>query len=158
MGSHINFFYFCKALNQKHCVIKACVKTLFFSLWTTPYLKIDMTRHWAYVREAAVNKIESLASWGSLILGVGRQIINTQAYMLHQVVINYKEKRNKELIHTTILMMLENIIIMWMKADTKGYNVRFHLYEITRVGKPIKRKSKLVMFKNWGKGEWEVTT
>lgn len=35
-----------------------------------------------------------------------------------------------------------------MKADTKGYNIWFHVYEITTIGKPIKTKSRLVMVKN----------
>ena len=40
-----------------------------------------------------------------------------------------------------------------MKADTKGYTIQFHLYEIIRIGIPIKTKSRLVMVKNLGKGE-----
>lgn len=52
-----------------------------------------------------------------------------------------KMKRMKDT-HATILMKLENI--MWTKADTKGYIIWFHLYEIIRIGKPIKSRSVIV--------------
>ena len=43
-------------------------------------------------------------------------------------------KRNKVLIHTTIWMNLENIMLNEVKPVTKG-QIRFHVYKVPRIVK-----------------------
>lgn len=65
--THVNFFYFWEALNQKNSDIKTAVKIHFFihffSLWTNLYFGLLWPDTVWCARKAAVNTTESLPSW-----------------------------------------------------------------------------------------------
>ena len=54
------------------------------------------------------------------------------------------------LIHAKTWMHLENIMLSERSQTQRSHVVRFHLYEISRTGKPVLTDSRLVVDRDWG--------
>ena len=69
------------------------------------------------------------------------------------------------LIHATILMKLENVMLNERSQTQKAIYVGIHLYDLSRRGESLETESRLVVVRGWagrgwGGGEWrgqEVT-
>ena len=54
-------------------------------------------------------------------------------------------------------MDIENIVLS-ERSYKRSHTVGFHLYEISRIDKPIEIESKLAAARGWRRVEWEVTS
>lgn len=66
-------------------------------------------------------------------------------------------KSNEVLLHVTAWMNLENIRLPESSHSQKITCSIIPLYEMSRIGKSIERKSRLVVARAWDKGKWRVT-
>lgn len=62
-------------------------------------------------------------------------------------------KTNEVLTHITMFVHLKNIILREKKPDTESHIMQSHLHKMSRIGKSIKTKSRLIVSRDWRKGE-----
>ena len=79
--------------------------------------------------------------------------INKMLYPCNGIFFNHK---NEVLIHTTVWVYLENIILRETGQPQKATYVWFYLHQMSRIDKPIEIKSRLMVFRcqgvGWGLG------
>jgi hypothetical protein len=71
--------------------------------------------------------------------------------MQENTILNNK-KRNKVLTHATTYDPWEKIMLTKISQTPKVTNVRFHLYEMSSIGKPIDTESRIIFHGEWREG------
>lgn len=112
------------------------------------------------VQSSSVHNSQKVKIQKSIKRRMDKQNVYPYTVYIHTVKYYLVTKRNEILIHATIWMYPEYIIMLCERRSQtqRPHTIRFYLYEMFVMGKFIQTEKRLVVAKGWGKEGMGVTT